>query len=242
MELKSVILFLIIFLANTVETITGFGGTILALTLGSFFLPLEELIILLLPINLILNGVIVFKNRREIPFKIFFKDIFFIMGIGLLIGVNISLYLTKTNNVDVIKKILAVIVLFVALTNLISFKLKTFKIHHQLWILKSGIVHGMLTTGGPFLVIAMNNMFSEKMIIRNLLSTTWLVINLTLFIYYNMIGKYNASIYFSAFLYSLSAILSIYIGEKILKKIEINTFKKVTYSLMLIAGIILLFK
>ena len=61
MDLKFIYLSVIVLIANTVEAISGFGSTIISITLGSNFYPINTLLPVLVPLNLLLSFYIVFK-------------------------------------------------------------------------------------------------------------------------------------------------------------------------------------
>ena len=57
--LSQLAVLLIVTLAFTSETALGFGSTIIAVALGSFFLPLDVLLAAFVPVNVLLSVVLV---------------------------------------------------------------------------------------------------------------------------------------------------------------------------------------
>src|SRR5688572_30656932 len=79
-ENNFIILSLIILLANTTEAISGFGSTIISVTLGSNFYPINELLPVLVPLNVLLSFYIVFRYHDLIDYQVLFKKILPFMG------------------------------------------------------------------------------------------------------------------------------------------------------------------
>ena len=79
----------LVFLSNTVESAAGFGATILALTFGAQFFPIEDLIPILVPLNFLLSLVIVLKHRSEINGAVLLRKILPVTALGLPLGMLI---------------------------------------------------------------------------------------------------------------------------------------------------------
>src|SRR6186997_74289 len=78
---------LIVFVSNLVESVAGFGSTILALILGAQFFPIEELIPILVPLNVLLSAYLVLRYRHDIHWKLLGTRILPFTLIGMPIGI-----------------------------------------------------------------------------------------------------------------------------------------------------------
>ena len=59
-----------ILLAYTVEAITGFGSLVIALSLGALILPIPAMLPVVVPLNVLMTGYLVWRNRRHIYWQI----------------------------------------------------------------------------------------------------------------------------------------------------------------------------
>ena len=56
---------LFILFAYTLEAITGFGSTLVALSLGALLLPIHDLLPVLVPLNILMSGVLAWRVARR---------------------------------------------------------------------------------------------------------------------------------------------------------------------------------
>jgi uncharacterized membrane protein YfcA len=76
-----------VLLSYTTQAMTGFGSTIIAVTLGANLYPIQFLLPILVPLDIVVNAFIVVRHQQHVDRQILFKTIIPIMGIGLLIGI-----------------------------------------------------------------------------------------------------------------------------------------------------------
>ncbi len=82
----------IILLSFTTEAMTGFGSIVIAVTIGANFFPIKELLPVLVPLNILLSGYIVWRHHRHIDRGLLFHRILPWCGIGVLIGLSLFRY------------------------------------------------------------------------------------------------------------------------------------------------------
>jgi len=75
--------------AFAVEATTGFGATVIAVTLGVHLFPLDELLPVIVPLGLFLSATISWRERAHIDWSLLLRQILPLMGFGLLIGIAI---------------------------------------------------------------------------------------------------------------------------------------------------------
>jgi uncharacterized protein len=78
---------LIVLISYTSQALSGFGSTILALTLGVQLYPMEALLPVLVPLDLLVNLYLVVRHHGHINRPILFKSILPAMGVGVLAGI-----------------------------------------------------------------------------------------------------------------------------------------------------------
>jgi len=235
---QTIILSLIFLVANIVEAVSGFGSTIITVTLGSNFFDIEFLLPIIVPLNIILSTYIVSRYFRYIDKKFVLRNIFPFMGVGLLIGIFVFNFLKGF----FLKKIYGLLVIILSIKELYFYFNKIdasylSKNKSNLFIFLSGIIQGMYASGGPLLVYGLSSTKFTKTVFRSNLSLVWLISNLILTINYYNKGNLNFSTIKYTIILLPIIIIGIFIGEKIHNKINEITFKKIVYFLLLLAGL-----
>lgn len=237
--MKEVFLALIVLCANIVEAISGFGSTIISVTLGSGFYDINKLISILLPINICLSAYIVFMHHKFINFKFILKNILPYMGFGMLLGITTSIYIAFSslkNIYGILVVILSIRELYILFSkNRINKPISQFVSSTSIFF--AGIIHGLYASGGPLLVYGLSSKNLDKNVFRVTLSTIWLIFNVTLFMVYLFTNKITTENLKISLLLVPTLLLGVYIGEKIHSKINERLFKISVFSILLIAGI-----
>ncbi|WP_281708165.1 hypothetical protein, partial [Phaeobacter italicus] len=65
----------------------GFGATVIALAVGSHFVPLSELVVALVLISFVQSSWLALRGRREIQWKVIATRIFPFVAVGFPIGI-----------------------------------------------------------------------------------------------------------------------------------------------------------
>ena len=238
---------LIVIITHALETITGFGCTVLAMPFMVELIGLQKAKILLSTLALLLALYIVVTKYKKINIKEFGIIILFV-GLGMPLG----LYLFKTFDPFWLKKALAV---FIVISSVIQMKLLFFaKAEKQIparrtWkdtfyyilLFLGGIVHGAFASGGPLVVLYAARRLKDKGQFRATLCLLWTTLNTILFITYvhdkAITGESGTGI-----LYMLPFLIGgIIIGELIHNKVNALIFKKIVFITLFFVGIIMLF-
>jgi uncharacterized membrane protein YfcA len=237
--MQILILFFILIASNITETVVGFAGTILALSMGAYFFDLKELIIILLPLNFLLNSIIFYKNRKNIDYKILLYSIVLPMFVGILISFPFQDMIESS----ILKRIFGYFIIFVSVIEMIKLK-KPVKVNihfAKLFSVIAGIIHGLLTTGGPLVVLSVNSLINEKRKMRNILSAVWSFMSVFMLVLYLINSKLTADSLKTSLLLLPSIPIGIYLGEKILNKITDYQFKIVILLILILIAINFIF-
>jgi len=239
-------LMLIVFLANGVEMIAGFGSTLLALTFGALLFPIEELVAVLVPLNLILSAYIVMRYGGQIHKRMLFKKILPFTLLGMPLGI----YLFRYSNELPLGLIFGITVIFLA-----GFELfRIFRSSSEdskkplavLWgsvvLFIGGIMQGLYASGGPFVVYFTSRSSLNKGQFRSTLSLLWLILNIVLTFSLVNSGKIDSeSLQYSAYL--LPFVLGgMFVGSKVHHHLSEELFKRGVYILLFFAGFSLVYK
>lgn len=240
MQLSSALIpfFIIVFCSNLVEAVAGFGSVILAVTFGAYFFSVQELVPILVPLNILLGGILLFKYHHDIHFKQLFKRI--LLGTGL--GMPIGIYLFNSAPNEVIKPIFGMFVFILAAFELwSSFRLREKPSPLVAWkawffLFSGGIIQGLYASGGPMVVYYSVREFENKKELRSTLAALWMILNLVLAGTMLYSGKINPESLKTDAALIPAVLLGFFVGDKIHDRVSEKTFRMSVYILLLIAG------
>lgn len=234
----SEILFLIVlFFANTVQAITGFAGTVLAMPTSSYLIGLDNAKVVLNVMAWISGLLIAIMSYKNIQWRELIKIIIFML-FGMSIGIKIC---EVVHSDSILLTMYGVIILLIAFKNLI-FK-KEAKIHQVVLLIIliiSGVIHGMFVSGGALLVVYAVQVLKDKDEFRATIAPVWVVLNT-----YMMISQYKAGLFTNGninliLLSIIPLLLATWVGGKLAKKLDKNIFLNLTYILLIISGLSLI--
>lgn len=247
MNLSFYFLVLIVFLAHATEALSGFGSAILSIALGAQFYPVEFLLPVLLPLNILLSLYIVARYPEGIDRTLIIKKIFPFMGAGFITGMMMFHLLQG----GVLKKCFGAFILLVSLREILNArKPETFSVPNTesrnsntasfAGIFGAGIMHGLYASGGPLLVYSLSRISLDKKSFRSTLSVVWLVLNVILAASFYYTGKMNhETLRMSALLFPTLP-LGILTGELLHHRVNENSFRLFIFSILFFAGLSLL--
>ena len=230
---------LIVLISYTTQAMSGFGSTILSLTLGVHLYPIEVLLPVLVPLDLLVNLYIVTRHFSLISRPLLFRSVVPAMGFGVLAGI-VAFHLIHG---ALLKKIFGFLVIALSTRELLQlFKTKSnpkvlSKLKSILYFISAGIVHGVYASGGPLLIYAVSKLNLPKSVFRSTLAAVWLIFSVLLTVSYAISGTITAdSIKFIAILLPL-IVIGILAGEWLHHYIDEYRFKIFVFSVLLFAGI-----
>ena len=184
----------VVLVAWTVQAITGFGSTVLALTLGAAFLPIAELLPLVIVLNTPLAAWTAIRHRDEIDRPVLSRTILPWMGAGAAVGALAAPWIAG----DLLKRGFGVMVLSFAVRDLIAL-LRNRPVGPRppeatlrAWVVLAGFIHGIYGSGGPALVQATSRLGLTKGAFRATMSAVWLVFNFVLIGLFAARGRFDA--------------------------------------------------
>jgi uncharacterized membrane protein YfcA len=239
MTAKIILLFLIILISNTIQGITGFAGTILAMPFCILLIGIDNSKQILNLLGMLASIWIVARAYKNICWREFFK-IIILMLLGLFIGMKVYSMYSPT----ILLKILGIFILFVSLMGVLQ-KNKTrskSKIVLSAILLLAGIIHGIFVVGGPLVVIYATYKLKDKANFRATLSLVWIILNGLILIKGIKLGQFNREV-MGLLIPSIMALgFGMALGEVLYKKMNQNLFMRITYILLFISGISILIK
>jgi uncharacterized membrane protein YfcA len=228
------LLLLVIFLANIIQSVSGFAGTVLAMP---FSLSLVGANIAKPVLNLsalVLRLYLAIRYHKAIAWKQFFI-ILGVVGAGFGVGFAVEMAPVPS---ETLLKIYGLCIVFLSvfflMEDLVKITLPDWILY--LFLFLGGILHKLYVSGGPLVVIYALRKLEGKDAFRSTLSLVWVVLNSLLFAQQLSQGLFTLKVWI---LFAISCLLtlgSFLLGKWIYKKISLPQFLKLTYVLLLISG------
>ena len=230
---------LVVFITHTLEAITGFGCTVLALPFVIFLMKdLEQAKIILTIIAWLLALYFAITKFKRINWKQFGIIILF-AGIGLPVG----MLLFKSLDAAILKKILGYFIILSAAIQLYKIFIPQAKIGSlpdftgYIFLLAGGIIHGAFAAGGPLVVLYSTRKITDKGQFRATMCLLWTTLNTLLIIQYFFEKKLNLETGRNLLFLLPFLVAGIITGEIIHNKVNEILFKKIVFLSLFLVGI-----
>lgn len=232
-NIREILFILVVFCTYTVEGITGFAGTMLAMPISMTLLGVREAKLILNIVTLIVSSMIGYKTYKDINKKELLKIILL-----MLVGLAVGLYLFQILPVPGLAYLYGVFIIIIAVRGLF---VKEQKSHSKAVligiVLLAGVIHGMFLSGGSLLVIYAVIALKDKSVIRATLTPVWLVLNSIMLvqdIYFQRITPHVLQLIGYCI---IPIILAVIFGDYLHKKMNQVFFVKLTYGLLILSGL-----
>ena len=165
-----------------VEAVAGFGGTVLALSLGARWFGIEALLAWFLPLNLALSLTLALRGRRTIAWRTLGSAILPMICAGLAGGTALA-WMIDAERAKVMFAGLVIVVAIVEITAQVRLARgapprPALPIAAQRGLLfGAGVVHGLFATGGPLAVAVIARAVPTKAALRPTLAVMWFTLN-----------------------------------------------------------------
>lgn len=238
---------LLLFVANFIQSITGFGGNMISMPIAVRLMDIEKAKVIMNLFFAAGSFLIAYKNRKYINYKVLKK-----MLIGMIAGMITGMVLFHHLPLSILLRWYALFLIVVAVKKMFDiWKEENIKVSGRkgkklnatlggVILLASGILQGMLLSGGSLLVIYAITQMKEKNEFRATVSAVWVVLGGIMGIWHGYRGSYRKDTFFIIGLSLICLLFSKYLGEVIYQKIDQRGFLKLTYALVFVAGITLL--
>ena len=241
LTLFEILFILVVFVANIIQSITGFAGTVLAMPASIRLVGYDMARPILNFVAIIICLVIVIRNFKAINVHHFLFLLGFV-GIGLLIGYGISLLINNLEiRKDIIFKVYGGIICAIALLFLFfDFEKKNIpNVVEAIILIMAGILHFLFTSGGPLVVIYAITRIKDKKEFRATLSGLWVILNSFVFGVDLASGMFSEwHMWYIALIIIAVSSLSIFIGKLIVGKLNQKAFMKFTFVLLFVSGVL----
>lgn len=235
-DFKEVLFLCVVTLANIMEGITGFAGTMLAMPLSMILLGVQPAKSILNIVAIIVSSLIFFSTYKDINKKELFKIVVF-----MVIRMGGGIYLFSVFPASGLAKIYGVLIILISLKGL--FIKKEFRLSNvalTFVVLIAGIIHGMFLSGGALLIIYAVSVLKDKSTIRATLAPVWMILNSYILLQDLYVGNITPQVSRLIIYSIIPLLLAVALGNYLHKKMNQKFFIKLTYFLLIISGITLL--
>ena len=248
-----IVFFLVILLANIIQGITGFAGTILAMP-PSLMLVGYSVAKPVLNVLGLLSGIYVFVGHRDHVSWKEVKKIVAVMAVSILLGILIKgLFEGKE---QLLYKLLGIFVILLSIQGGLSLRRKGADENAEsrsaaqaadspfsyVILVLAGIVHGIFVSGGPLLISYLTKKIKDKVSFRATISTVWIFLNTLIMLDDIRAGFWTGGLLITQLISLPFLFAGMYIGSRLYVRMSQRFFMILTYILLFISGISLLVK
>jgi uncharacterized membrane protein YfcA len=239
---EQVALLLVVALAFTVETVVGFGATVVVVSLGALFVPLEQLLPTFVPVNLALSCWLVGRNLRAVQWRLLGRRLLPALLVGMAVGMGLLAGLPSRRMLVVF----GALVVGLSVRELLAMRridapppAPLSRPAAALVLTSGGVVHGVFGTGGPLIVFVLARQLHEKGAFRATLAVLWVLLNGLLVLGYLFNDRIDASTLRGSATLVVALLFGLFVGQKVHDRVDAVRFRKGLFSMLLIAGLVL---
>ena len=231
--MKEIIFLLVLFVANVIQAITGFAGTVLAMPPSMYLLGMDDAKVVLNVMALLSGLMIAVMSYHHMNKKELAKICVF-MVVGMEIGIQICKAVPSEKFLLVLY---GIIIILIAGKNLLYHREHTLPKGVLLVVLLlAGVIHGMFVSGGALLVVYATQVLKDKEEFRATIAMIWLTTGCYMTGTQIMLGNFNTHVIMLLIVGVVPVFVGTFIGTKLVKKIPQDVFMKLTYVLLLLSG------
>ena len=227
---------LLIFGAMFVQSLTGFGGPLLAMPIAIVLVGVENARPTVTVAAIIAGALVAIPRYKDINWKKLL-----IMTSVMMAGVIAGDLLLGVLNITWLLVFYGIVVLVIGGKRLLFPKSPTLPVPGQYCALgAAGIMQGMFTSGGSFLVLYAVEQIKEKKEFRATVSAVWVPLNVYLLTKFACTGVFTAeSLKLSAAMI-IPELAAIWLAGRLVNKLNQATFLRITYITLTVSGVVLI--
>lgn len=235
--MKEIIFLFVLFVANVIQAITGFAGTVLAMPPSMYLLGMDDAKVVLNVMALLSGLMIAVMSYHHMNKKELAKICVF-MVVGMKIGIQICKAVPSEKFLLVLY---GIIIILIAGKNLLYHQEHTLPKGVLLVVLLlAGVIHGMFVSGGALLVVYATQVLKDKEEFRATIAPVWVVLNSILLasqVRQGAFDNYNIRLILISV---IPLFIATWAGKKLVKKVSQRVFLNLTYVLLLVSGLSLI--
>lgn len=248
MDLTDVGLLGLVTVSFVLEAIVGFGSTVVVVTLGAHFLPLDALLPRYVPVSLVLSIWLMFRGLRTIAWGLLLRRILPFMGVGMALGLSVPGTIERRWLLGGF----GLLVTALALPEVRAFarRLQAGPEHIDRGVAVplprplaaavltgAGVVHGLFGSGGPLVVYFLGREMLDKSVFRATLSTLWVLLSIVLCASFAQRGVLDADVLVRAAPLLVAVVVGGAIGDRLHARVDVEMFRMIVFSVLALAGL-----
>ncbi len=222
--------------AYAIESIFGFGGTIIFLGISGFFFDFNSLLKLAMIVGLSSGLAVLIQSYKYVSLNHLIKILIYTIP-GALIGTYFISYFAS----DILIKIFALILIIYGCFNLFFPDIRFPQLLKNFFVILGGFIQGIYTIGGPFVLMGYKDYFSSKQELRSTMAGYFFIINSLRAIFFMFLGGSYLEIVKIYYPIALLVMLSVWLGYFIHKQIPEILFKQLIIIAITLIGVLILF-
>lgn len=222
--------------ANTMQTITGFAGNLIAMPLSIKLVGYDSARAVINIFTLLACTYISIKNIKYINRRELLK-----MSIIMIIGMALGNVLLRLFRIDFLIYLYGALILVIAINKLFwTQKIKIPDWGMLLLLVSAGIIHGLFLSGGALAVVYAVSKIKNKDEFRATISPLWVILGSIQIFFHFREGLYTGHTLFLILISIVPMTASILLGNIMYKHISKKVFLRITYVLLLLSAITVL--
>lgn len=232
--------FAILGLSQVVHVLFGFGAGLVAVGTLALFLPIQDIVVMLLLITTPVEAYVAIKSRKKISWRAIL-----LLLVGVILGVPLGTFLLRFGQPTMILNFLGVFLVIQGAIFLIFSRPMQVRIP-SVFVpgigMASGILTALFSTGGPPLILYFQLTGVKKSIFRAQLMAIFVVVAIVRFASYSVSGFITTERLFSAIAILPAVFLGVFLGQKLHINVSEKTFRKLVCCVLILIGAVLLAK
>ena len=220
-----------------VESIFGFGGTLLSLAGLAFLLPAEHLTMVGLLVALTGATTIFVSSYKSVDWQQL-KPLLWLSLPGLLVGT----LLVSVVAAWWLFKLFALVLVVYGIQAIAWPKARLPERWSKAAVTLGGVVQGLFATGGPFVLLGWRDKFSSPQVLRATMAAFFCLTNCWRLVQLGLTGQLDSAV-FIGYSWLIGVIfIAVWIGYYVHVRLSAEVFRRGVSALLLLAGVVLLFR
>jgi uncharacterized membrane protein YfcA len=228
-----------VFLSFSVQALAGFGGSVIAVTLGAHFVPIDRLVPLVVASGLTQTAWLLSRHWRHVDVRLLLRSILPLMILGAALAQALRTVLEGPR----LELLYGLFVVAVSARGLLAARRAPddplpplSKPAACVGTFGAGIIQGIYASGGPLLVYVVGRAGLNKATFRATLVSVWLLMNTGLLVTFVFQGRLTWAEAPTVAWLLPSAACALLVGEWGHDRVDEARFRRVVNALLLFAG------
>lgn len=231
-----------------VQTATGFGANLVIISIGASMMPVQELVSVILPANVLQSLIIAIRQGHLARWSLLTRRVLPLMAVGLVLGLGLAYLIAG----EWLKAALGAFILAVSIDKLreLFWDRAPLVVQEEpddaavpaFGLVLAGVFHGLYATAGPMLVWSLARAKLDHLVLRSTLAMIWISMNAILATGLVLGGVMRMPQLTLGVLLLPALGLGYLLGEQVQKRLPERKLRGLIYSVLLLAGLSLLYK